>query len=90
MPLVVPGITSNSSGGKDEWLNKLVGKKISDSSSNETVCLLLYLFSFRSVPPSSSSTLCRWFSLLSRSRRGTNTIDYSASQRKTSQKPTGS
>ncbi|CEN62271.1 hypothetical protein ASPCAL08909 [Aspergillus calidoustus] len=37
MPLVVPGITSNSGGGnKDEWLNKLVGKKISESSSNET------------------------------------------------------
>ncbi|KAL3449495.1 hypothetical protein BJX65DRAFT_272420 [Aspergillus insuetus] len=36
MPLVVPGITSNSSGGKDEWLNKLVGKKITESSSNET------------------------------------------------------
>ncbi|KAJ0424685.1 hypothetical protein BJY00DRAFT_276162 [Aspergillus carlsbadensis] len=35
MPLVVPGITSNSGGNKDEWLNKLVGKKISESS-NET------------------------------------------------------
>ncbi|KAL3458777.1 hypothetical protein BJX64DRAFT_265869 [Aspergillus heterothallicus] len=34
MPLVVPGITS-SGGKKDEWMNKLVGKRISDSS-NET------------------------------------------------------
>ncbi|KAL4813692.1 hypothetical protein BDW67DRAFT_167717 [Aspergillus spinulosporus] len=32
MPLVVPGITNAGSGNsKDEWLNKLVGKKISDS-----------------------------------------------------------
>ncbi|KAL5045726.1 hypothetical protein BDW71DRAFT_183229 [Aspergillus fruticulosus] len=36
MPLVVPGITNTSSGNsKDEWLNKLVGKKITDSH-NET------------------------------------------------------
>ncbi|KAL2817778.1 hypothetical protein BJX63DRAFT_429473 [Aspergillus granulosus] len=35
MPLVVPGITT-SGGKKDEWLNKLVGKKISESLSNET------------------------------------------------------
>ena len=31
MPLVVPGI-NNTGGSKDEWLNKLVGKKISESS----------------------------------------------------------
>lgn len=39
MPLVVPGITSNGSGDKtEEWMNKLVGKKISESEpSNETV-----------------------------------------------------
>ncbi|KAL2872109.1 uncharacterized protein BJX67DRAFT_341531 [Aspergillus lucknowensis] len=37
MPLVVPGITNTSGGGsKDEWLNKLVGKKISESSSDAT------------------------------------------------------
>ncbi|KAL2832082.1 peptidase inhibitor I78 family-domain-containing protein [Aspergillus cavernicola] len=35
MPLVVPGI-NNTSGSKDEWLNKLVGKKISDYSSDAT------------------------------------------------------
>lgn len=41
MPLVVPGITSNGSGDKtEEWMNKLVGKKISESEpSNETVRL---------------------------------------------------
>lgn len=37
MPLVVPGI--NSVGGKDEWINKLMGKKISESSGDETVSL---------------------------------------------------
>lgn len=35
MPLVVPGINS-SFGDKSEWVNKLMGKKISDIS-NETV-----------------------------------------------------
>ncbi|RDW76359.1 uncharacterized protein DSM5745_06351 [Aspergillus mulundensis] len=38
MPLVVPGITNTSgsgSGSKEEWLNKLVGKRIADSH-NET------------------------------------------------------
>lgn len=38
MPLVVPGIMTNNSGDKnEEWTNKLVGKKISDEPSNETV-----------------------------------------------------
>lgn len=36
MPLVVPGINS-SMGDKSEWVNKLMGKKISEES-NETVC----------------------------------------------------
>ncbi|KAJ5939533.1 hypothetical protein N7466_002667 [Penicillium verhagenii] len=34
MPLVVPGINS-SLGDKSEWVNKLMGKKISDTGSNE-------------------------------------------------------
>lgn len=38
MPLVVPGINS-SMGDKSEWANKLMGKKISDSGSDELVCL---------------------------------------------------
>ncbi|KAI1815180.1 hypothetical protein GGS20DRAFT_584757 [Poronia punctata] len=38
MPLMVPGITSNSSGEDktQEWSNKLVGKTLSDESSSET------------------------------------------------------
>ncbi|KAK1759758.1 PUA domain-containing protein [Echria macrotheca] len=37
MPLVVPGIMTNSGGDKtEEWTNKLVGKKLSDEPSNET------------------------------------------------------
>ncbi|KAH6646187.1 hypothetical protein BKA67DRAFT_664038 [Truncatella angustata] len=35
MPLVIPGITGNSSDKTEQWTNKLVGKKLSDSSSNE-------------------------------------------------------
>ncbi|KAJ5587775.1 uncharacterized protein N7459_003540 [Penicillium hispanicum] len=35
MPLVVPGVTS-SMGDKPDWLTKLMGKKISESDSNET------------------------------------------------------
>ncbi|KAJ5249046.1 hypothetical protein N7468_000497 [Penicillium chermesinum] len=35
MPLVVPGINS-SLGDKSEWVNKLMGKKISDSTRDET------------------------------------------------------
>ena len=36
MPLVVPGINS-SLGDKSEWVNKLMGKKISESTGDETV-----------------------------------------------------
>ncbi|KAK3390593.1 hypothetical protein B0H63DRAFT_466106 [Podospora didyma] len=41
MPLVVPGITSNSSDPTEEWTNKLVGKKLSDDAnapSETTFC----------------------------------------------------
>ena len=41
MPLVVPGITSNSGDKTEEWTNKLVGKKIADEPSNETVSFCL-------------------------------------------------
>jgi hypothetical protein len=37
MPLVVPGINSEM-GDKSEWVNKLMGKKISDGGSDELVC----------------------------------------------------
>lgn len=39
MPLVVPGLTSNSGDSNDltsQWTNQLMGKKLGDSS-NETV-----------------------------------------------------
>jgi hypothetical protein len=50
MPLVVPGITNTGSGNsKDDWLNKLVGKKISDSH-NETVLFSLIVFVLTHVP----------------------------------------
>ena len=37
MPLVVPGITNNSGDKTEEWANKLVGKKIGDEPTSETV-----------------------------------------------------
>ncbi|KAJ5893913.1 hypothetical protein N7495_005604 [Penicillium taxi] len=36
MPLVVPGVTT-AMGDKTDWVNKLMGKKIGDSHSDETV-----------------------------------------------------
>ncbi|GKZ18975.1 hypothetical protein AbraIFM66951_001935 [Aspergillus brasiliensis] len=37
MPLVVPGINNTSDGASQEdWLNKLAGKKLTDSSSDVT------------------------------------------------------
>lgn len=41
MPLVVPGINS-SMGDKSEWVNKLMGKKISETGGDETVCFPSY------------------------------------------------
>lgn len=38
MPLVVPGINS-SFGDKSEWVNKLMGKKLTDSTTDATVCV---------------------------------------------------
>ncbi|RSL69682.1 hypothetical protein CEP54_002233 [Fusarium duplospermum] len=37
MPLVVSGINSTSGDATEEWQNKLVGKKLSETESNETV-----------------------------------------------------
>lgn len=40
MPLVVPGVTTQSGDKTEEWTNKLVGKKIHDGEeTNETVSL---------------------------------------------------
>ncbi|KAK4115938.1 hypothetical protein N656DRAFT_827038 [Canariomyces notabilis] len=36
MPLVVPGITNNSGDLTQEWMNKLVGKTLSDEPTSET------------------------------------------------------
>lgn len=41
MPLVVPGVTTNSNSKTEEWQNKLVGKKLSDTDHTETVGLLM-------------------------------------------------
>ena len=41
MPLVVPGLMSssgsNSNNQQEDWMNKLVGKKLTDSTSDTTV-----------------------------------------------------
>ena len=37
MPLVVPGVTNKTGDKTEEWQNKLVGKKLSDTDSNEVV-----------------------------------------------------
>ena len=39
MPLIVPGI-NNTTGGdaKTEWMNKLAGKKLSDTATDTLVC----------------------------------------------------
>jgi hypothetical protein len=37
MPLVVPGVTAQSGDKTEEWSNKLVGKTLSDDTTNETV-----------------------------------------------------
>lgn len=42
MPLVIPGITGNSGDKTEEWTNKLVGKKLSEGSSDEVVRNIYY------------------------------------------------
>ncbi|KAG5986065.1 hypothetical protein E4U43_005689 [Claviceps pusilla] len=37
MPLVVPAVTTNSTTKTEEWQNKLVGKKLSDTEHNEVM-----------------------------------------------------
>ena len=45
MPLVVPGLMggSDNSNQLDEWMNKLMGKKLTEGSSDATVRLKPYL-----------------------------------------------
>lgn len=42
MPLVVPGITSTGGGDnqQNEWMSKLMGKKLTDSASDHSVSRL--------------------------------------------------
>lgn len=37
MPLVVPGVMTSGGNQQEEWMGKLMGKKISESSSDHTV-----------------------------------------------------
>lgn len=39
-------------GDKEEWLNKLVGKKITESTTDANVCYVLFQFYHSSVPRS--------------------------------------
>lgn len=36
MPLVVPGVQSTGGGSKEEWMNKLMGKKIGEQHDEMT------------------------------------------------------
>ncbi|KAL1857113.1 hypothetical protein VTK73DRAFT_8103 [Phialemonium thermophilum] len=38
MPLVVPGVTTKPADKTEEWRNKLVGKSLSDKSTETTFC----------------------------------------------------
>lgn len=43
MPLVVPGINSGGDNSKtEEWMNKLVGKKLTDGPSDATVSYAIH------------------------------------------------
>lgn len=37
MPLIVPGITSQTGSKTEQWQNKLVGKTLSNAATTETV-----------------------------------------------------
>lgn len=41
MPLVIPNQNPNGSSKTEEWQNKLVGKTLNETTSNETVRLLV-------------------------------------------------
>ena len=56
MPLVVPGLTSNSKDKNEEWSHKLMGKKLGDAT-DEVVCLTLN--SVELTIPNWSVDLCK-------------------------------
>ena len=49
MPLVVPDVTTNSADKTEQWMRKLVGKKLGDEGSSETV-RFFFLFPFNPAP----------------------------------------
>lgn len=50
MPLVVPDVTTNSADKTEQWMRKLVGKKLGDEGSSETVRFFPLLFPFNPPP----------------------------------------
>lgn len=47
MPLVVPGITSTGGGDnlQNEWMSKLMGKKLTDSAGDHSVSTIYFMLS---------------------------------------------
>ena len=43
MPLVVPGLQSKDGNSNDDWMSKLMGKKLGDQHDEMVSCLLLLL-----------------------------------------------
>jgi hypothetical protein len=46
MPLVVPGLMSKDGGKTEEWMNKLVGKKLGEGGSDEMVSFVFVILPF--------------------------------------------
>ncbi|KAF2797206.1 hypothetical protein K505DRAFT_322765 [Melanomma pulvis-pyrius CBS 109.77] len=57
MPLVVPGLQSNSAGASDDWQSKLVGKKLGDAHDEVTFAKQDLPASHRVIRPDSMSTM---------------------------------
>ena len=46
MPLVVPGVMTSGSSQQEEWMSKLMGKKLSDGTSDSMVATYLAEFPY--------------------------------------------
>ncbi|KAF2735486.1 hypothetical protein EJ04DRAFT_511738 [Polyplosphaeria fusca] len=57
MPLVVPGIQSSDGSNKEEWSNKLMGKKLGESHDNVTFAKADLPKEHRVLKPDSMSTM---------------------------------
>ncbi|EMF17970.1 uncharacterized protein SEPMUDRAFT_146861 [Sphaerulina musiva SO2202] len=57
MPLVVPGLQSNDGGKTSEWMNKLVGKKIGNTSDETTFAKTDLPEQHRVVKPGDMTTM---------------------------------